>query len=201
MSNLDIGAKRPSPSNVGKSPACGSGTAAPASSASASGATSGAASVVPGVVVRGHGVASGRAGDPRFPSGTLSLQAPHFKALGLDLSGFHLGTINVDCAPLRFEPGPGALLFERVKWHPDVPAETFSFARVSITHHGKRYPALVYFPHPETKPEHFQPGGVAEIIAPRIEGLAYGDAVTLESTPGQACWVPIGTAPAHPAAP
>ncbi len=185
MTTPDIGANPPSPSNDGKAPSWDSG----------------AASVVPGVVVRGHGVASGRAGDPRFPGGTLTLQAPHFKALGLDLSEFHIGTINVDCAPLSFRPGPDALLFEHVKWHPDVPAEMFSFARVSITHRGVRHPALVYFPHPETKPEHFQPGGVAEIIAPRIERLAYGDAVMLESTPDQARWVPIGTTPAHPATP
>lgn len=116
------------------------------------------------------------------------MQAPYFKALGLDLSGYHLGTINVDCAPYHFEPGPDALLFERVKWHPDMPAETFSFARVTLVRKGQRHPALIYLPHPETKAEHFQPGGVAEIIAPRIDGLAYGDAVVLETDPGQAHW-------------
>ena len=149
------------------------------------------ASVVRGVVVRGHGVASGKAGDARFPGGTIAMQAPYFKALGLDLAGYHLGTINVDCTPLRFEPGPDAYLFERVKWHPEMPAETFSIARAVIVHHGVRHPALIYLPHPETKAEHFQPGGVAEIIATRIDGLAYGDAVTLETAPGQARWVPL----------
>ena len=143
---------------------------------------------VPGVVVRGHGVASGRAGDARFPGGTIAMQAPYFKELGLDLSGYHLGTINVDCAPLRFEPGPDALLYERVKWHPDMPAETFSFARATLMRQGVRFSALIYLPHPETKAEHFQPGGVAEIIAPRIDGLAYGDSVTLITDPGQARW-------------
>ena len=145
--------------------------------------------VVPGVVVRGHGVASGKGGDPRFPGGTIALQAPYFKELGLDLSGFHLGTINVNVAPLSFKPGPCALLFERVKWHPQMPAETFSFARTVLVHKGIRHPAYIYLPHPETKAEHFQPGGVVEIIAPRIEGLAYGNPVTLESEPGQARWM------------
>ncbi len=143
---------------------------------------------VDGVVVRGHGVASGKAGDPRFPGGTVAMQIPFFRELGLDLSGYHPGTMNVDCAPLRFRPGPDALLFENVKWHPDMPAETFSFARAALVHRGVRYPAWIYWPHPETKPEHFQPGGVAEVIAPRIPGLAYGDSVALETTPDQAEW-------------
>ena len=142
----------------------------------------------PGVVVRGHGVASGRAGDPRFPHGTVAMQIPFFRERGLDLAGFHPGTVNVDCAPLRFRPGPEALLFERVKWHPEMPAETFSFARATLVRDGARFPAWIYYPHPETKPEHFQPGGVAEIIAPLVPGLAYGDRVVLETTPDQALW-------------
>ena len=145
---------------------------------------------VPGVVVRGHGVASGRAGDPRFPRGTIAMQIPFFRALGLDLSGLHPGTLNVDCAPLSFRPGPAARLFERVKWHPEMPAETFSFARATLVRDGARYPAWIYWPHPETKPEHFQPAGVAEVIAPPVPDLATGDRVALETTPDQARWEP-----------
>lgn len=147
------------------------------------------AETVPGTVVRGHGVASGRAGDPRFPGGTVAMQIPFFRALGLDLSGLHPGTVNVDCAPRSFRPGPGARLFERVKWHPDMPAETFSFARATLVRGEERFPAWIYWPHPETKPEHFQPGGVAEVIAPLVPGLAYGDRVLLETTPDQARWI------------
>lgn len=144
--------------------------------------------VVSGRVVKGHGVASGRAGDGRFPGGTIAMQTPFFQALGLDLSPFHPGTLNVDCAPWRYVPGPDALLFERVKWHPDMPAETFSFSRIRLVHRGVCHPALVYQPHPETKAEHFQPGCVAEVIAPKIEGLAYGDVVAIESDPRQVAW-------------
>lgn len=140
---------------------------------------------VPGVVVTGYGVASGKAGDKRFPNGTIAIQIPFFKALGLDLSGCHPGTINVDVSPCRIDPGPESLLFERVKWHPEMPAETFSFAKATLVHGGVRHPAWIYWPHPETKAEHFQPAGVAEVIAPRIDGLAYGDAVTLELDAGQ----------------
>ena len=149
-------------------------------------AVPGRADRVPGVVVRGYGVASGRAGDPRFPHGTIAMQIPFFRALGLDLSGLHPGTINVDCAPRSFRPGPGARLFERVRWHPGTPAETFSFARATLVRDGARHPAWIYWPHPETKPEHFQPGCVAEVIAPFVPGLAYGDRVVLETAPDQA---------------
>lgn len=146
---------------------------------------------VKGIVTHGHGVASGKAGDRRFPNGTIAMQIPFFKALGLDLSPYHPGTLNVDVSPYSFKPGPEALLFERVKWHPEMPAETFSFARAAIVHRGVRHPALIYLPHPETKAEHFQPDGIVEIIAPRIEGLAYGDDVVLETEPNQALWEPI----------
>ena len=53
-----------------------------------------------GVVVAGHGVASGRAADSPFAAGTIELQAPHFAALGLDLSPFVMATVNLDLAPL-----------------------------------------------------------------------------------------------------
>ena len=143
---------------------------------------------VHGAVVRGHGVASGRSGDRRFPGGTIAMQIPHFRALGLDLAGFFPGTINVDVSPWSFRPGPAARRFERVAWHPTMPAETFSFARVTLVRHGVRHAALVYWPHPETKPEHFQPAGVVEILAPRIDGIEPGDAVAIESDPDQALW-------------
>ena len=39
---------------------------------------------------------------------------------------------------------------------------------------------LIYYPHPETKPEHHQPPTVIEILAPFIEGLSLGNAVHLQ---------------------
>jgi hypothetical protein len=44
-------------------------------------------------VVAGHRVASGLNGNPRFPGGTLRMQAPHFARLGLDLGHFHLARL------------------------------------------------------------------------------------------------------------
>ena len=37
--------------------------------------------IISGKIVKGHGVASGRARDPRFPEGTLALQWPIFEII------------------------------------------------------------------------------------------------------------------------
>ena len=71
-----------------------------------------------GVVTTGHGVASGRAGDERFPDGTLALQWPLFEAGGLDLSGVHRATINASVAPLKPKPVHARFTFPQLKWHP-----------------------------------------------------------------------------------
>lgn len=39
---------------------------------------------------------------------------------------------------------------------------------------------LVYYPHPETKPEHFQVPGTLEVLTEFIDGLSYGLTVELE---------------------
>ena len=130
---------------------------------------------VNGKVVAGHGVASGRAGDPRFPDGTLGLQWPYFEELGLDLDGIFRGTVNVSVKPLTPRPINAMHTFRKVKWHPDCPAEDFSFfaiqIRVGVSDFKDGY---IYWPHPETKPEHFQDPHVVEILAPRLEGVEVG---------------------------
>lgn len=132
-----------------------------------------------GVVKRGYGVASGSAADPRFPAGTLRLQMPHFKARGLDLSDCYPGTINLDISPWRFAVGEPDYRFEYLRWSPDVPVETFSFCRCEIEHNGSSIAAWIYYPHPDTKPEHFQDAATVEILAPRLEGIGYGDRLTV----------------------
>lgn len=135
---------------------------------------------VPGVVVAGHGVASGRSGDPRFPGGTIALQRPHFAARGLDLSGFHLGTINVSIAPARWDLVQADHTFRDVRWSPTQPPEDFSFVAIAVEDaRGGRHDALVYHPHSDTKPEHVQPDDVVEVLAPWIPGVAVGDHVIL----------------------
>lgn len=140
---------------------------------------------VDAVVVAGHGVASGRKGDPRFPEGTIAMQKPFFAALGLELNGFHMGTVNVSVAPWRYQMLSPWRTFPQVKWHPVEPAEDFSFLQMAILLYGQRYEGLIYYPHPETKPRHFQAPHVLELLLPWIPGLAYGDFLRLESRIGQ----------------
>ena len=137
---------------------------------------------ITGTIIQGHQVASGKAKDPRFPNGTLALQAPIFATKGFTIDTYHPGTINVSIAPLTYEILKPIRTFRNVKWHPDTPPEDFSFfnCRIRLADDTDYIDALVYRPHPETKPEHFQNPSVLEIIAPRMEGIAYGMKVGLE---------------------
>ena len=87
--------------------------------------------IISGQIVKGHGVASGRAGDPRFPEGTLALQWPIFEKNGLNLNGYYRATINISVFPLKPNPVNPTHAFKNVKWHADCPAEDFSFFEVS----------------------------------------------------------------------
>lgn len=132
-------------------------------------------------VVPGHRVASGQNGNPRFPGGTLRMQGPYFKALGLDLGAYHPGTLNVSIAPCRYRVVRPRHTFHQVKWHPTEPAEDFSFFDVRlILPDGIRVSGLVYFPHPDTKPEHFQQPDVLEILLPFVEAVDYGAELAFE---------------------
>lgn len=136
---------------------------------------------VPARIVPGHRVASGGNGDPRFPGGTLHMQTPHFRELGLDLGAWHPGTMNVSIAPCAYQVLKAPLTFRQVKWHPVEPAEDFSFFDVRVTPpQGGPVRGLIYFPHPDTKPEHFQKPDVLELLLPFIPGLAYGQDLLLE---------------------
>lgn len=132
-------------------------------------------------IVPGHRVASGQNGNPRFPGGTIQMQLPFFRALGLDLGRFHSATLNVSIAPLSYHLIKPRHTYPAVKWHPIEPAEDFSFFDV-ILHRagGSPVPGFIYHPHPDTKPAHFQKPDVLELLLPWTEGLAYGQAVHLE---------------------
>ncbi|MEA3207531.1 MAG: hypothetical protein QOE70_588 [Chthoniobacter sp.] len=137
-------------------------------------------------IVRGHQVASGRNGDPRFPGGTLRMQMPHFRALGLELAAFYPGTLNVSIAPLRYRVARPRVTFRAVQWHPSEPAEDFSFFEVRLLRIDEPpVEGLIYHPHPETKPEHFQQADVLELLLPFVEGLPVGAELRLEVPPQQ----------------
>jgi hypothetical protein len=102
------------------------------------------------------------------------MQMPIFASLGVDLSDFHPATINVDISPLRFSVRRSATRLDDVRWCDEHPPETFSFARCRALYDQKEYEAMVYYPHPETKRNHFQSDSLLEILAPFIPGLEYG---------------------------
>ncbi len=51
--------------------------------------------IISGKIVKGHGVACGRAGDPRFTEGTLALQWPIFEMNCLYFDGYYRAPINI----------------------------------------------------------------------------------------------------------
>jgi hypothetical protein len=137
--------------------------------------------VITARLMQGHRVASGLNGNPRFPGGTLLMQQPHFLARGLDIGVFHRGTLNVSIAPLSYRVIRPRLTFRDVQWHPVEPKEDFSFFDVRLLRPGHPPLAgLIYYPHPETKPEHFQAPDVLELLLPFVEGLVYGMELSLE---------------------
>ena len=132
---------------------------------------------IQGTVVKGHQVASGQAINCPYPSGTIAMQSFYFKALGLDLTPYFPGTINLDISPNQFDCTDPTFRFDKVKWAPDVPAENFSFFACRLQVHQLSYSGFVYYPHPETKVQHFQTQSVIELLMPWVEGLKYGHVV------------------------
>lgn len=141
---------------------------------------------VKGVVIKGHGVASGGSKDPRFPGGTIAMQKPFFRHLGLDLGRYHPATINICIAPRGYQIRKAKYTFRGVKWAPAEPPEDFSFFDCRVIYGGGRGTSgLIYYPHPETKPTHFQPVDVLEVITCYVEGVSYGAELVIEVDGGQ----------------
>ncbi len=144
-------------------------------------------------VVAGHGVASGRNGNPHFPGGTLRMQADPFRKRGIDLSAFHIGTVNVSIAPYAYQVLNARHTLRQVKWHPIDPAEDFSFFDIRVSApDGVTVSGLVYYPHPDTKPTHFQHPDVLELLLPFVESLHYGAEIQLAARRDQLRFVPPG---------
>jgi hypothetical protein len=135
-----------------------------------------------GRVVSGHGVASGRSagtqGNP-YPQGSIAMQAPLFKAMGLDLSHCFLGTVNLDTAPQTWHLLQADHRFDALRWTHLHPPETFSFMALQVQWQGTWHEGWLYYPHPETKAAHFQSRSVMELIMPRLMGLQTGSALTV----------------------
>ncbi len=140
---------------------------------------------IPVKIVQGHGVASGKCQDPRFPQGSVALQFPFFEKNGLDTKSLYTGTLNLDIFPHSYILLNPTFQFNRVKWTSYLPAENFSFfacqLQLSEVHGEQQYTCYVYWPHPSTKPAFHQPPSVLEVIAPFIPNLDYGNNLILTS--------------------
>ena len=130
---------------------------------------------VSGVVDRGHGVASGQSSDSPYPDGSIRMQIPLFKKLGLDLTPYHAATLNVSIKPFRFTVIKPEYTFRNIEWTKKHPPEHFSFSRCRLIFRDISYDGWVYYPHPETKVKHFQKDDMLEIITQRIPDLDYGN--------------------------
>ena len=128
---------------------------------------------ITGILMQGHQVASRPS--KAYPYSSLEKQKPYFKELGLDLSPYVNGTLNISIAPLEFEVTNPELTFPLVEWTDLHPPETFSFSRCQVIFEETEYEGWVYFPHPETKKTHFQNPSLIEVIANEIQGVKYGD--------------------------
>jgi hypothetical protein len=142
-------------------------------------------------IVPGHQVASGSNQDPRFPGGPIRMQWPHFLERGLDLRSLHPGTLNVSLSPLSYEVLRPRHTFRDVRWHPVEPAEDFSFLDLEVIRRdGPPVKGWVYYPHPDTKPEHEQAPDVLELLLPWMDGLRYRDQLHLQIPSGQLSLMP-----------
>ncbi|MBS7806101.1 hypothetical protein [Variovorax sp. PCZ-1] len=138
-----------------------------------------------GIVKAGHGVASGRTAGTSanpYPQGSIAMQAPFFKALGLDLSDCFSGTVNVDISPQSWQLLSADHCFEHLRWTHLHPPETFSFAALEVQWQGAWHAGWLYYPHPETKQTHFQSRSVMELILPELAGLTTGSVLQLRGS-------------------
>jgi hypothetical protein len=134
---------------------------------------------IPGVLVKGHGVASGRAIDSPFPAGTIEMRAPFFTSMGINFEHIFYGTLNVSIAPCSFTIKKPEYTFKDIKWSAKHAAETFSLSPCVLIVNDKSYPCFVYYPHPETKIGHFKDNTVLEILSEFIPNLPYDSKLTL----------------------
>lgn len=134
-------------------------------------------------VIAGHQIASGRSAVTPYPAGSIELQIPHFKSLGLDLSDCYKGTLNLSIQPQRFEWVKPDHEFENVQWIDGFNPETFWFATCVLLRGNVIFPGWIYYPHPSTKTRDFHDDTVLEVICNPIPGIQYGDKVKLLFSP------------------
>ena len=138
---------------------------------------------VTGIVVEGHGVASGRSKKSPYTGGSLIRQLPHFEKLNIPLHNYFLGTINIDISPQSMELIAWDYEARQTAWTDLIPPEDFFFSHCQISHKTTPIEAMIYYPSPKTKVENFHNPNILEILAPKLDGLACGDSVTMHLNP------------------
>ncbi|MGD1938013.1 MAG: hypothetical protein ACFCA4_10715 [Cyanophyceae cyanobacterium] len=81
---------------------------------------------VEGILVAGHGVASGESPHSPYPKSTIAMQKTHFKAGGLDLDGYFEGTLNLSISPKKFQLLNPRHRFPLLRWTDLHPPETLT---------------------------------------------------------------------------
>ena len=132
-----------------------------------------------GVVVRGLCAASGQGEYAvSYPGGTIAMQKKGFVALGVpDVTKWHNGTINVSLRNSVHITNPTFRL-DDFEWSPGE-VETFDLLRCVIGHKGQSYDGYIYRPHPSVHAVH--KSDLLELVAEKIPGLSYGDAITVSA--------------------
>jgi len=135
---------------------------------------------VEGTIIAGHGAASGSGKDPRYPQGTLYLQIPYFQQIGIDLSAYYAGTLNVHLGDRTVRVIQPKFKAMGVAWSSHIPPENFFFFDVWATFEGHSYRGLIYMPDPSTKTDHFQDPSMVELLLPKIPGVKEGKSISLK---------------------
>ncbi|MCE7887043.1 MAG: hypothetical protein DYH13_06025 [Alphaproteobacteria bacterium PRO2] len=146
-----------------------------------------------GIVVRGLGAASGQGKYAvSYPGGTIAMQKKGFVALGVpDVLKWHNGTINVSLRSNVYIVRPTFRLDE-FEWSLGE-VETFDLLRCVIEHKGWNYDGYIYRPHPSVHAVH--KADLVELVAEKIPGLSYGDAIKVATDKNALSFLPSPDSP------
>ncbi|TQV89006.1 hypothetical protein [Aliikangiella coralliicola] len=142
--------------------------------------TSSLSQTIPAVVTQGYMIASGKNKQSPYPMGSIQMQIPHFNQRGLNLERYYPATLNLLISPKTFKILKADYLFQNVNWAQGFPAEDFSFITCEIEFQKRWFNSFIYYPHPETKIDHFQNESTLEVITDYLSGIEYGDMVNLK---------------------
>jgi hypothetical protein len=136
----------------------------------------------------GHRVASGLAGDARFPKGTIEPQLRFFRAA---VSQFDIyfdgpvfpGTLNLAFDRCAIDIRQPEHFLPHIPWTDQFAPENFYLSPCVLVVANCRHRGLLYIPDPVTKPDHAQPTNIVEVLSTHIPALQYDDQLTLAYSP------------------